>query len=402
MILGHHKAGKSSLYGSILHQEQGLDLHKLKRDSTKAGLKNAHFSWASLSLSIEHQQKISIYNSYCSYKKDKVINFIDTPGHDDFFAERFSGTVLADVAVIVVDSSVRKGVEDKVLVPTKNNAYLAKCLGVNNVIVVLAKIDKIERNVEKLRVLEESVRGILREVGFKMENVKLLTASSVEGYCSEDLFKNIISTPIQYPDDLKPFRFQIADCYKLVHGSFLGFCISGFIISGMISKGKIIEIPQAKIKGKVKEILKSSEKVAKAKSGDWVDITLTDIQGQFSDIHQGYIASNEDFPINLSSKLRLRGITNEISIPLLSKQELLMFMLNIKCQVTVDKIVRQIIGKEVKNRPRCLKSKAIGDVDVICSREIPYEKYKNLTRMGRCVLVWENKIVFSGVIMEVL
>ena len=109
---------------------------------------------------------------------------------------------------------------------------------------------------------------MLKQIGFKDESVKFLKGSSFEKNISASIFDTVLQFSKTGNDELKPLRFLIDDCYRLVHGKLLGFCITGYIISGIISVGQRISIGQADLQGKVKEIMKSGEKVKKSMAGD--------------------------------------------------------------------------------------------------------------------------------------
>ena len=321
---------------------------------------------------------------------------------NDFIYESIAAASVADVALIVVDPTIRKHISEKVLIPTKNAAYLARSIGINNVVVFISKTDSVRSTQEKIIDTEGNIKTMLKQIGFKDESVKFLKGSSFEKNISASIFDTVLQFSKTGNDELKPLRFLIDDCYRLVHGKLLGFCITGYIISGIISVGQRISIGQADLQGKVKEIMKSGEKVKKSMAGDWIDVTLTEIEGDFSSIRRGFVACTLEYPISLSIRLRIRGITNDLAIPLLKKQELIMCIGNIRTVITIIKILREIVGGVAKNKPRGLKWKTIGDIDILCHKPIPVEKYKNLPKLGRCLLLDKGKIVFAGMITDIL
>lgn len=373
----------------------------MQRESTKAGLENAYLAWAVDELKEERKYFTTVQNSVFSVEKaGKVLNFYDTPGLRDFMSECISATMQADCAVIVMDLSMRKHLQEKVFTPTRDLAYLARSLGLNNVLVFLAKADLVVKNPEKVQEFSGKAQEILKEAGFKEGNIKVLAGSSLEKGVSNEIINFALETPKGLNEEVKPLRLLIDDCFKLVHGKFLGYCICGFILSGIISVGGKIRIDQAGVSGKVKEILKNDIKVKKAMAGDWINFTLTDFEGDFHKLRRSFILTSPDFPTSLYSDLRVRGITNDLKVPLLKKQELIMCIGSIRTQVTVLKILREIIGKSTKNKPRGLKGKTIGDIDIRCHNEVPIEKYKSLQKLGRIVLLHQNQVVFTGMVLE--
>ena len=82
--------------------------------------------------------------AYQIVEGDKKITFIDTPGHEAFSAMRSRGSKVADLAILVVDSS--EGVKAQ----TKEAISHIKKSGIP-IIVALNKIDKPEANPEKVK-----------------------------------------------------------------------------------------------------------------------------------------------------------------------------------------------------------------------------------------------------------
>lgn len=402
VILGHYKAGKSSLLGSIIYSEIGLDLHKLQRDSSKAGYDGSYLAWSVDTLPEEKKFGCTVQNSFFSVKKNQIFNFFDTPGRSDCINEVISGTVIGDISIIVVDTSIREHIQEKVLNPTKELGYLCRALGISSIIIYLSKIDLVAQNPLKIQETREKVADIMIKIGFKQENIEFINGNSLDSSNGTRVLESIKPVTRTLGDELKPFRLMVDDFYRLVHGKLLGYCVCGYIASGVLKTGDVILITQAKVQAKVKEIMKSNEKVKKAMSGDWVDVTLTEIEGDFNNISRGYIITQTEYPPMICTKLRIRGIANDVSIPILKNQEITLSIGFAHTQATIIKILKQITGKEIKNNPRHLKSKNIGEIDVKCHNPIPLEKFKTVNRLGRCTITSSNKVIFSGMVTEVL
>lgn len=85
-------------------------------------------------------QAIGAYSVKCN---DKVITFIDTPGHAAFTEMRARGASITDIVIIIVAA------DDGVMPQTKEAIDHAKAAGVP-IIVAINKIDKPEANVDKI------------------------------------------------------------------------------------------------------------------------------------------------------------------------------------------------------------------------------------------------------------
>ena len=83
-------------------------------------------------------------SAYQVKKKGETITFIDTPGHEAFHSMRERGAYITDLAVIVVAA------DDGVKPQTKEAIKFVKDAGVP-VLVAINKIDKPEKNIEKVK-----------------------------------------------------------------------------------------------------------------------------------------------------------------------------------------------------------------------------------------------------------
>lgn len=404
-IIGHHKSGKSSLFGWLQGTQSELDLHKLKTQSKKHGFEDAHLAWVSHTMKEEQERGMSLKTSYLTIKRELNLQFFDTPGHEDFASDVISACLFSDVCVVVADGSVRKRSDVKVVGPSKALMYTAKACGVNFLVVVISKVDRKSNSQENVESLQEKLISCAKEVGFKQENVKVLRASFIKGEFSQDFFSLINSFNVQGKppgDALKPVRLLIEDRAKLVHGKLLGYWLSGYLISGILKTGAKISIPKANLTAKIKEIQKSGEKVEKAACGDFVDITLTQIEGEFEEISAGFVLCSENFDQYLTQQVRVRGITNDPFVPILKKQEILLHVGNFHVVGKVSRILRKVQGKEIKERPRNLRGKTMGDIELELERPVPVECFKNLVKLARCVLTRQSSIVFAGMITDLL
>ena len=94
--------------------------------------------------------------AYQVERKDRLLTFIDTPGHEAFTVMRSRGAKVADIAILVV------AVDDGVQPQTREAIDIIKASGMP-FIVALNKIDKAEENIDR-------VKGQLAELGLNPED----------------------------------------------------------------------------------------------------------------------------------------------------------------------------------------------------------------------------------------
>jgi peptide chain release factor 3 len=103
-IISHPDAGKTTLTEKLLLYS-GM-IHTAGMVKGRKGRKAATSDW----MAMEQERGISITSSAMQFTyKDKIINVLDTPGHQDFSEDTYRTLTAADCAIMVIDSS--KGVE---------------------------------------------------------------------------------------------------------------------------------------------------------------------------------------------------------------------------------------------------------------------------------------------------
>lgn len=105
-IISHPDAGKTTLteklllFGGAIHVAGAVKSNKIKKTATS--------DW----MEIEKQRGISVATSVMGFEyKDRKINILDTPGHQDFAEDTYRTLTAVDSVIVVVDSA--KGVEQQ-------------------------------------------------------------------------------------------------------------------------------------------------------------------------------------------------------------------------------------------------------------------------------------------------
>src|SRR5689334_12242947 len=136
--------GKSTLIGRLLYETRQIfddQLAALQADSKRHGTQGEKIDFALLvdGLSAEREQGITIdvaYRYFASEKRKFIV--ADTPGHEQYTRNMVTGASTADVAVLLVDA--RKGV----LTQTRRHTYLAKLMGIRQVVLAVTKMDLVD------------------------------------------------------------------------------------------------------------------------------------------------------------------------------------------------------------------------------------------------------------------
>jgi bifunctional enzyme CysN/CysC len=129
--------GKSTLIGRLLHDTDSLPLDHLEAVTDAAGA--ADLAALSDGLRAEREQGITIDVAYRFFSTDtRSYILADTPGHERYTRNMFTGASNAHVAVLLVDA--RAGV----LRQTNRHARIAKLLGIEHFAAAVNKIDLVD------------------------------------------------------------------------------------------------------------------------------------------------------------------------------------------------------------------------------------------------------------------
>ena len=142
VVIGHKDHGKSTLIGRLLYDSKAILEQKLQEIRTELeGTSKQEFKFAFLLDSLEEERKggLTIDIMQTPFKSKKFFyTIIDCPGHKEFIKKMLTGASQADAAVLVV--SAKEGIEDQ----TKQHAFLAKTLGISQLVVAVNKMDQID------------------------------------------------------------------------------------------------------------------------------------------------------------------------------------------------------------------------------------------------------------------
>ncbi|OPX08084.1 adenylyl-sulfate kinase [Mycobacterium sp. AT1] len=129
--------GKSTLIGRLMHDTDSLPLDHLEAVTDEEGI--ADLAALSDGLRAEREQGITIDVAYRFFSTDRRSYILaDTPGHERYTRNMFTGASNAHVAILLVDA--RAGV----LRQTRRHARIAKLLGIKHFVATVNKIDLVD------------------------------------------------------------------------------------------------------------------------------------------------------------------------------------------------------------------------------------------------------------------
>jgi elongation factor 1-alpha len=295
--------GKSTTVGRLLLDSGHIEQHvidgneKLAAELGKAGF---GFAYVMDGLKEERERGITIDVAHKEFfTPNYYFTVIDAPGHRDFVKNMITGTSQADAAVLCVAA------DDGVNAQTKEHAFLARVLGVQQLIVNVNKMDisGVDYSQEKYDSVVTEVTGLLKMAGFKTDEIPFIPCAALAGdnvfnksenmpwYNGMTLFEAIDNIDMPPKPTDRPLRMPIQDVYKI---SGIGTVPVGKIETGVLNVGKTVVFNPSQQTAEVKSIEMHHTDVEKAEPGDNVGFNVRGLAA--TDIRRGDVAGYTDNP----------------------------------------------------------------------------------------------------------
>lgn len=299
VFIGHVDHGKSTTVGRLLLDSGHIEAHviekneKLAAEQGKAGFGLAYVMDG---LKEERERGITIDVAHKEFfTPNWYYTIIDAPGHRDFVKNMITGASQADTAVLLCAAN------DGVNAQTKEHAFLAKVLGVSELIIHVNKMDisGVDWSEDKYKSACAEVTTLLKIAGFgsQLDRIPMIPASSLNGdnvyeksdkcpwYSGPTLFDAIDAAPMPNKPVDKPLRLPIQDVYKI---SGIGTVPVGKIETGTLNVGKTVVFNPSQKSAEVKSIEMHHTMVDKAEPGDNVGFNVRGLAAV--DIRRGDVA----------------------------------------------------------------------------------------------------------------
>ena len=234
-------------------------------------------------LDLEKDRGMSIELGFAKYvtSKNLTASIIDVPGHEKFIKNMISGAYAVDLILLVIAAN------DGVKKQTLEHIEIIKALNIQNIIVVINKIDLID-NI-KLEKLKNNIKKLLEKN--KLNKTKIIDIS-IKNNLGLDYLKKVIDEEIHNQKIKKegPSRISIDRVFSL-QGK--GTIITGTLLGKEISTDSKLEIFPNKKTIKIKSIESFNENIEKISNGSRCAINIQNLDSK--EISKGSIISEKGF-----------------------------------------------------------------------------------------------------------
>ncbi len=410
VFIGHVDHGKSTTVGRVLFDTKSIDaqtMKKLEQRAQELGKAGFEFAFVLDTVKEERERGVTIDLTYKKFQTQKYyFTIIDAPGHRDFIKNMITGTSQADAAVLVVAAN------DSVKEQTREHAFLAKTLGVNQLIVAINKMDMVEYNEAKYEAVKKDITELLSGYGWKTDDLYFVPIASLKGdnvvEKSGDMGWYKGPTLLEAMDKLHPaekptnlaLRMPVQDVYEIKG---IGIVPVGRVETGIMKVGqKIVGTPSGK-QGEVKSIEMHHEQMPQAVPGDNVGLNIRGI-GK-GDLKRGDVIGPADNAPTLAKEFTARiMILNHPSV--LTVGYTPVFHVNtaqVSCRFT--KLVKKLnpkTGETLQENPDFLKTGDFAEVVIEPTRPLCIEKGSDFPQMARFAIRDMGRTVAAGMCTDIV
>jgi len=428
VFIGHVDAGKSTLSGSILYIMGMVDSRTIERYEREAKTRNRESWFLAFIMDTSEEERakgktVEVGRAHFETPVNRY-TILDAPGHKNYVPNMISGAAQADVGVLVI--SARKGEFETGFDKggqTREHALLAKTLGVQQLIVVINKMDDptVMWDVERYEHCVSKLKPYLKSCGYVIKTeVKFLPIAAITG---DNILKEVSAEKCPWwatkvaageHNTTTPTLMTTLDAVKLtgrnptaslripVLDRYLerGCVVLGKVESGTLRVDDEIVVAPMKKRAKVDAIFVGDVKVRSAKPGENVTLKVAGLNVE--DVQKGFVLCRPDQVCPSSPQIKVQLLLIDLleHRPIFcSGYEAVMHVHTLEVEVTCSELVAVIDkGKQMK-RPFARNGQ-------VCLAKLTMplsacmEAFTTLGPLGRVTLRDEGRTIAIGKIIE--
>ncbi len=407
-MIGHIDHGKSTLLGRLLTEAGAIDPHIIEEYRKKAaeiGKATFEYAWVMDTLADERERGITIDVAHQRFDTKKYYyTIVDCPGHRDFVKNMITGTSQADAAVLVVDA------KDGIMAQTKEHVFLARTLGVTQLIIAINKMDRVNYDQKRYDELKKELLALLGLVGYTKDHVIFIPVSALDGVNitkksdKESWFDG--PTLLEALDLMKvpdkpvnlPLRIPVQDVYTITG---VGTVPVGRVETGKMKKGDTVIFNPPAVKGEVKTIEMHHEEIEEAIPGDNIGWNVRGISR--TEIRRGDVCGPVDNPPTIVDEFTAQIVVLQHPSAITAGYTPVFHTHTAQVAATILEITKKMdpkTGATVEENPDFIKAGDAAIIKVKPTRPLVIERVKEIPQLGRFAVRDMGQTVAAGMVID--
>jgi len=416
VFIGHVDHGKSTTVGRMLFDTKNIDeqtMRKLKEKAKELGKAGFEFAFVMDNLKEERERGVTIDLAHKKFETDKFyFTIIDAPGHKDFIKNMITGASQADAGVLIVSGNPSDGVQAQ----TKEHVFLARTLGVDQLIVAVNKMDMAKYDQKRFDEVKAEVTKLLQSVGYKPDEVQFLPIASLKGDNIIEKGDNLKwfegPTMLESINNLKepekptklPLRLPIQDVYNITG---IGVVPVGRVETGIMKVGdKVTVVPGREgkgVTGEVKTIEMHHEMMQKAEPGDNIGFNVRGINKK--DIARGDVLGHSDNVPTVATEFTAQMVVlNHPTVVTVGYTPVFhIHTAQVACQVmAIEKKLDPATGQTLQEKPDFIKNGDAAIVKIKPVQPLVIEKQNEIPQLARFAVRDSGSTVAAGMCIDLV
>jgi len=408
-VIGHIDHGKSTTVGRMMFETGAVPAHIIegyRKEAESKGKATFEFAWVMDNLKEERERGITIDIAHKRFDTNKFyFTVVDCPGHRDFVKNMITGASQADAAILVVAAP------DGVMEQTKEHVFLARTLGITQIIIAVNKMDAVKFDEKRFNEVKKDLSDLIKMVGYKPEETLFIPVSSLQG---ANIKENSKETPWYKglpliaaldtfkepakPTD-KPLRLPIQDCYSI---SGIGTVPVGRVETGIMKKGMKVSFMPANKDGEIKSIEMHHEEIPQAVPGDNVGFNVRGI-GK-GDIRRGDVCGPAEAPPAVAEEFTAQIVVLQHPSALTVGYTPVFHCHTTQTACTFTELNKKLdprSGQVKEENPTFLKSGDAAIVTITPTKPMVIEPVKELPQMGRFAVRDMGSTIAAGMCISI-
>jgi len=417
VVTGHVDNGKSTCVGHLMVDMGVIDQRTIEafaKESEATGKGDTFkYAWVLDSIKDERDRGITIDLAFQKFETPKFFyTLIDAPGHRDFIKNMITGASEADASILVI--SVKPGETEAATEPggqAREHAFLARTLGVSQMIVALNKMDDSGYSEARYKEVKEIAEKMLKLVGYNTSKVQFIPVSGWKGdnlikksenmswYKGPTLLEALDMFEAPAKPIGKPLRIPVQDVYSITG---VGTVPVGRVETGVVkTNDKVIVMPSG-VSGEVKSIETHHTQMDSAEAGDNIGFNLRGVDKK--SIKRGDMIGSASSPPTVVKEFEAQIIVIHHPTAMAPGYTPVLHAHTAQVAATLSEFVAKIdskTGGTTEEKPKFLKTGDAAIVKIKPVRPLAIETFKEFPEIGRFALRDMGTTIAAGVVKAV-